>query len=160
MRGVGRAALFLWMSGVAPGWTAESHEPLIRFPDVSRGGEWHVTHGTERPLRVHYDAHIEPKTFRATLNGKDVSRLFHPASRDRGEAVRLPLNMGENTLRIEVNSREAAADPRSALLPQEHLLKIRMDPMAVGGRVEARTFSSQDELEAYLKQEDERLGGR
>lgn len=136
------------------------HPVLIRFPDVPPGGELVMTQGAERPLRVQYHESVEPKTFRATLNGRDITALFDAAAPSRIQTIRLPVTPGRNTLRIEVNSRAVAADPTSALLPQEHVLTIRLDPMAVGARASKRSFRSQAELDAWRKQEDERIERR
>lgn len=133
--------------------------PLLRFPDL-RGGEIPVTQGIERPVRIRYSQDIAPATFRATLNGKDVTRLFNPAVRGGIEAVRLPLTAGENNLRIEVNSRSAVGDPHSMLLPQEHLVTLRMQAMETRPLADVQVYASQQERDAALKKIQEKLGVR
>lgn len=63
------------------------------------------------------DGQAVPETFRALLNGADVSRLF---TRDGGEATAHLHGLldGENTLRVEVFGPAAAADCWPDLLPE------------------------------------------
>ena len=53
------------------------------------------------PIVVFYDATIRPESFRATLNGADVTSRFRPAP-DAHEVVRLPLRPGKNELMLSV----------------------------------------------------------
>jgi hypothetical protein len=51
-----------------------------------------------------YGATIDPASFRAQLNGNNVSYLFHPVPQ-KIEPVRLPLQPGQNILKVTVNGR-------------------------------------------------------
>lgn len=55
--------------------------------------------GERYELHVEYSEALEPGSFRATLNGKDVSVRFRPAP-GSGETVELPLQDGVNVLRL------------------------------------------------------------
>jgi hypothetical protein len=56
---------------------------------------------TKFPLQLIYSTSIQPRTFKARLNGEDISRLFHPAP-GTGEVVNLPLEDGRNVLRLSI----------------------------------------------------------
>ncbi len=55
-------------------------------------------------LHLVYGACIRPETFKATLNGEDISRIFSPAP-SRSQAVNLQLRLGTNVLLLTVTGR-------------------------------------------------------
>ncbi len=64
---------------------------------------------TAFPLVVFYAATILPVSFRATLNGADVGRRFHPKP-GRHEVVTLPLRPGTNELVLSLQGRAAGGE--------------------------------------------------
>lgn len=60
---------------------------------------------------IAYGATVMPSTFRAHLNDKDASRLFHPTPGGL-EAVRVPLSSGRNILKVTVDG--AAGSTRAS----------------------------------------------
>lgn len=151
------AVLGLGLSAVAWAGSPPVHESLVRFPQVKPGGEFVVTQGIERPLVVRYGRDVAPATFRATLNGESVTKLFSPSNTAKSDSVRLPIKPGQNVLRIEVNSLTATRDPKSALLPQEHLLSIRVVPMTSQPLTSTRTYTSKKELDASARKAKEQF---
>jgi hypothetical protein len=59
------------------------------------------------PLLILYGVPILPETFRATLNGADITRVFRPAAGGH-ELVPLKLRAGVNTLTLSVQGRTAS----------------------------------------------------
>ncbi len=55
-------------------------------------------------LHLVYGACIRPETFKATLNGEDISRVFSPAP-SRSQAVNLQLRLGTNVLLLTATGR-------------------------------------------------------
>lgn len=53
-------------------------------------------------LLIFYGKTIQPQTFKATLNGADISGSFHP-NPDSSDAVKLNLQQGRNTLVVSVD---------------------------------------------------------
>ena len=53
-----------------------------------------------------YGPTVLPASFRADLNGENVTNLFHPEPAD-AEGVHLPLRAGRNTLKVTINGRLA-----------------------------------------------------
>jgi hypothetical protein len=59
------------------------------------------------PLMIFYGTTIQPQTFRATLNGTDITALFHPAPGGT-ELINLPLDPGSNPLVLSVDGATAS----------------------------------------------------
>lgn len=57
--------------------------------------------GTTAPAVIFYDSTVVSSTFSATLNGKDVSALFHPQPGTH-ETVMVPLQTGQNVLTLSI----------------------------------------------------------
>lgn len=57
--------------------------------------------GQKRHFYIRYNENIDPETFSADLNGKDISRKFHPVPGSE-EDVFLHLKPGENELNIQI----------------------------------------------------------
>ncbi|MFZ3158540.1 MAG: C39 family peptidase [Smithella sp.] len=56
------------------------------------------------PMTIFYDSVILPETFTATIEGTDVSSLFHP-SQGIGETVNIPVGVGRNTIILSVQGK-------------------------------------------------------
>lgn len=115
-------------------------KPLVRFSGVNGKDGMHVIQGDEDPLVIRYDPGVDPETFQARLNGKDVTYLFDPETAEGAESISLPLSPGRNLLEIEVNSRQVTANPKSVLLPQRHTWVIHYGPLPVGVGMEQRIY--------------------
>jgi hypothetical protein len=59
------------------------------------------------PLMIFYGAAIQPQTFRATLNGMDITAQFHPAPGGT-ELINLSLASGSNSLALSVEGTTAS----------------------------------------------------
>lgn len=123
----------------AVGW-----EPLIVFPEA-QGRPLVRSLNAPRKVDVHYGRGVDPDGFRATLNGEDVSGLFAPRP-SRSEVVSLPLQRGENELRIEATRRiEPGDDNATAFIPSQetHILRIVFEaqPTQVGVHTEVRSVT-------------------
>jgi len=64
------------------------------------------------PVVVFYDEAILPESFRATLNGVDVSGRFRPKPANH-EVVRLQLKPGHNEVVLSVQGRRPTGEPLS-----------------------------------------------
>lgn len=92
-------------------WGRESYEKdnLLTFEVKGNRNRWHdVATTTNVKFRIYYASTVEPTAFSATLNGRDVSSLFHPADTlGHYEEVTLPLE-GPRTL-IQLTACDASA---------------------------------------------------
>lgn len=73
---------------------------LIVYPDLATNVIKYNL-GQKRHFYIRYSETIEPATFSADLNGKDISKKFHPVPGSE-EDVFLHLKPGENELSIQV----------------------------------------------------------
>ena len=82
---------------------------LLTFASPT-GASTRVSRGqTTFPVVVFFGATIVPESFRATLNGADVGRRFHPKPAEHG-VVTLPLRPGKNELVLSIQGRTAGAE--------------------------------------------------
>ncbi|WP_372748401.1 hypothetical protein [Litorivivens sp.] len=58
------------------------------------------TLSADQKLMLFYKAPVEVETFRATLNGEDISGEFSPSASKFGEVLSLELRQGENLLEL------------------------------------------------------------
>ena len=84
----------------------------ITYPELS-SSDLEYRLGKKRIFRVSYGSGIDISSFSAVLNGKDISRRFHPEAGD-AEHVYLPLRKGINTLRFKISDK---GDERNGVVP-------------------------------------------
>ena len=66
----------------------------------------------DKKLLLFYKTPLAANSFRATLNGEDISDLFNPVENRFGEVLALSLNDGENMLELQgqVDREECASE--------------------------------------------------
>ena len=83
---------------------------LVHIHAQQNDGSYTVS--PDKKLLLFYKAPLAADSFRATLNGEDISDQFNPVDNRFGEALALTLNDGENMLELQgqVDSEECVSE--------------------------------------------------